>query len=225
MGGMTPQEYVQSALRCRGIQLRHQALRNLSARNESESIPGGVSPYFYDIPLLNVLGEGSRSEVEAAISSKEIANAQNRNGESLLMKAMRKIIHESGLNRTWLIEVLLERGADCMVCCDTQKNILHDMFWASKPPPTQVLHAMEFIADLLCKHLGRDRVVSLLLSPDRLGQTPVQYILPLHQTNWQVLIDIIVGYEEGSQTGGREDHATGKQKKQTVQKKKPQELR
>jgi len=189
---MTPEKYLALAIKRQGIELFVKPLRNATATEGA-----GKSPLLYDIPLLTVLRQGSRSEVEAAISSKEIANSQNRNGETLLMKAMRNIINEAGVSRTWLVHVLLERGADCMVCCDSKKNILHDVLWASKPPPNQVLQALEVIIGLLCKHLGRDRMLTLLASPDRLGQTPVQYILPEYQTNFQELIDTIVGYEQG----------------------------
>ena len=52
------------------------------------------------------------------------------------------------------LSILLKQGANPMVCCDSGKNVLHDMFWVAKPPPREVLEAMEEVVRMLREATG-----------------------------------------------------------------------
>ena len=101
----------------------------------------------YDKPLLKLMYEGSLEEIGAKVAPgdypKGLANAQNANGETVLMKCCRRALYTPSRSPLAVVSLLLKHGADPMVCCDSGKNVLHDLFWSAKPPPADVLHAME----------------------------------------------------------------------------------
>merc|ERR1711998_626971 len=84
------------------------------------------------------------------------------------------------------------------VCCDAGKTVLHDLFWSAKPPPQEVLEAMELVLEVLFAVTGKIGLLALLQSPDRHGLTPLEYIKPSQQTNWKLLVDKIVSWTSGA---------------------------
>lgn len=96
-------------------------------------------PQLYDKQLLAVFYEGSMEEVRTRVlgdKSARVANAQNANGETVLMKVCRRALSGNdkggGLN---VVSLLLKSGANPMVCCDSGKNVLHDVSylqWSSQ---------------------------------------------------------------------------------------------
>ena len=59
-----------------------------------------------------------------------------------------------------------------MVCCASGKNVLHDLFWSAKPPPPDVLEAMETMVDMLHESTAGEGFLELMLSEDKHGYTP-----------------------------------------------------
>lgn len=110
------------------------------------------------------------------------------------MKTIRRIlVHQE---RLWLLEFMLERGADPMVCCDSGKNIMHDLFWSAKADDAEqaeTMHqAMELVIDQIARKVGAVKLLSLLLSADRHKNTPLDYIKPMLQPHWKQLLDRVV---------------------------------
>merc|ERR1711968_366119 len=76
--------------------------------------------------------------------------------------------------------------------CDSQKNVLHDLFWASIPPPDEILNSMVKAVEMLLEVVGRKNVLCLLLSKDKFGYAPTDYVKPDLQTNWVDIFRLIV---------------------------------
>ena len=70
---------------------------------------------------------------------------------------------------TAILKILLECGANPMVCCDVGKNCLHDLLWMNRPPPREALRVLEDAIELLLATAGRQGVLSLMLGKDRTG--------------------------------------------------------
>ena len=81
-----------------------------------------------------------------------------------------------------------------MVCCDSGKNVLHDLFWSAKPPPRDVLEAMETMVDMLHESTGKEGLLELMLSEDKHGYTPLDYVVPEQQPNWRKVVDTVVAW-------------------------------
>merc|ERR1711971_1198395 len=155
----------------------------------------------YDDELIQTLMNGTPGEVRAKVGYPE-ANAQNRFGETILMKMLRHVIWNN--NRRWLFSLLLGRGADPMVCCDSGKNLLHDLFWAAKANPVgstneideeQALHLHRFttmVIEMIWQRIGSQELLCLLGAKDQHGNNPVDYINPEMQPHWMELLDFIV---------------------------------
>jgi len=187
---------------CFGPSVRCKALRYLPQGE-------GEPPQLYDKALINAMLEGSREELEKMVHNSRIANAQSHTGETLLMKVCRQVMSFEGTHRSWVLELLLERGADTMVCCDAGKNVLHDLFWSALPPPASVLQAMEDVITMLHKAAGKRGLLELMLCKDRQGFSPADYIKP-EQTNWKSIMDRILDTArdtEGSKRPRQEDES------------------
>lgn len=138
-------------------------------------------PQLYDKELLSVFYEGSMEEVRNRVlgeKSARVANAQNANGETVLMKVCRRALsaNNKGSGDLTVVSLLLKSGANPMVCCDSGKNVLHDVFWTAKPPPTEVLEAMEKMVEILREATGKNGLIELMLSEDKHGYTPLDYV-------------------------------------------------
>lgn len=173
-------------------------------------------PQLYDKQLLSVFYEGSMEEVRTRVlgdKSARVANAQNANGETVLMKVCRRALSGNdkggGLS---VVSLLLKSGANPMVCCDSGKNVLHDVsclcnslidpgcpgqpqvFWTAKPPPCAVLEAMEKMVGILREATGKNGLLELMLSEDKHGYTPLDYVVPSLQPNWRKIVDTVVAW-------------------------------
>ncbi|KAJ8610030.1 hypothetical protein CTAYLR_006644 [Chrysophaeum taylorii] len=197
----SPKEYFIQQLTGRGIKIDPIAFNNprspvacvaLKYRTEDEL------PQMYDKELLSVFYEGSMEEVRSRVvgeKSSRVANAQNANGETVLMKVCRRAL--SGTSKGGglsVVSLLLKSGANPMVCCDSGKNVLHDVFWTAKPPPAAVLEAMEKMVDILREATGKNGLLELMLSEDKHGYTPLDYVVPSQQPNWRKIVDTVVGW-------------------------------
>lgn len=143
--------------------------------------------------MVEALLTGDEDEVESTVDQR-LANAHSDSGETLLMKAFRHVAKEAGADRCWVIRFLLNKGADPMVTCDAKKNLFHDFFCQSKPPPSSVLSAMEKAVEMLLEAVGRSNVLCLLLSKDEAGHAPVHCVKPDVQTNWDSIFQTIVSW-------------------------------
>lgn len=112
------------------------------------------------------------------------------------------------------VDMLLQAGADPFVCCDVGKNVLHDLVgyrapelsvslylqvWAAVPSSdfrTDTSDAMESIISFILREIGRDTTLQLLLSQDKNGNTPCEYLKSHSHPNWQQFIDLIIGHSE-----------------------------
>ena len=102
-----------------------------------------------------------------------------------------------------VVSLLLKSGADPMVCCDSGKNVLHDLFWSAKPPPPDVLEAMETMVDMLHESTGKEDLLELMLSEDKHGYTPLDYVVPEQQPNWRKVVDTVVAWAASDAEHGR----------------------
>jgi len=193
-----PDEYFDNKLLTSKIETDPKPLRCASIMGCDKKLSADELPLMYDKQLLKVLLQGTQSEVEAACCDARTANAQNRTGETVLMKACRHVMSAEGYTKTWLIKHLLEREADPLCCCDSGKNVMHDLFWSALPPPENVLEALEQTVVLLLKHAGREGVLKLMKSCDRFGFTPVSYITPESQSNWEPLVNSIFSWDNNN---------------------------
>merc|ERR1711998_640023 len=149
-------------------------------------------PLIYDMALAKTALYGTREEVERTFTNSRIANAQNRIGETLLMKVCRHATTLLGVDRVWVVKLLLRLGADAMVCCESGKNVIHDIFWSAKPPPIQILWSLQEIMETLLGAVGKQNLIGLLLAKDKWGLTPMHYIKPRLQTNWKQVVDTVI---------------------------------
>lgn len=175
-------------IRSNGLEATQGTIRNLSL--EGEPPPLGV--VLYDKALVCTIVDGTKEEVEAAIKDRSIANAQGRNGETLLMKAARVITSQSGLNKTWLVETLLDRKADPMVCCQSKKNMLHDLFWTAKPPPGDVLAQMQDVCLTVQRHVGTSKFLELCTAPDMHKHQPLHFLREMQFETYRNIMDKIL---------------------------------
>ena len=149
----------------------------------------------YDKPLLKLMYEGSLEEIREKVAPESrVANAQNANGETVLMKCCRRALYTTSRSPLAVVSLLLKSGADPMVCCDSGKNVLHDLFWSAKPPPPDVLEAMETMVDMLHESTGKEGLLELMLSEDKHGYTPLDYVVPEQQPNWRKVVDTVVAW-------------------------------
>jgi len=215
------QEYFIQQLTGHGIKIAPMAFNNprshvtcvaLKYRTEDEL------PQMYDKDLLRVFYEGSMDDVRRKVlgeKSSRVANAQNANGETVLMKVCRRALSGNGVagvatkqagGGLSVISLLLKSGANPMVCCDSGKNVLHDVFWTAKPPPAEVLEAMENMVAILRESTGKNGLLELMLSEDKHGYTPLDYVVPSQQPNWRKIVDTVVAWasEEASLSSPRE---------------------
>jgi len=190
MAAENPVEYFKHKLASSGLQPSPGfRLRCASLVGQTQGKDPAQLPHLYDKSLLSTLLQGSEAEVQALICNIRLANAQSHTGETILMKSCRHVVSEEGASKLWLIEHLLDCGADPLVCCDSSKNVLHDLFWSAVPPPAAVLYAMEHVLHQLLESVGRSGVLLLMCSTDRFGFTPADYIKPENQSNWKRLVD------------------------------------
>ena len=154
-------------------------------------------PEMYDKPLLKLMYEGSLEEIREKVP--QMSNAQNANGETVLMKCCRRALYTTSKNPLAAVSLLLKEGADPMVCCDSGKNVLHDLFWSAKPPPPDVLEAMEALVDMLHAATGKEGLVEMMLSEDKHGYTPLDYFVPEQQPNWRKVVDTIIAWAASEQ--------------------------
>lgn len=224
-GNKSPKEYFIEQLTGHGIKVDPIAFNNPKSRVNCVALKYRTEdelPQLYDKALLSVFYEGSVEEVRDKVlgeKSARVANAQNANGETVLMKVCRRALVNQkkkggDLN---VISLLLKSGANPMVCCDSGKNVLHDVFWTAKPPPSAVLEAMEKMVDILREATGKNGILELMLSEDKHGYTPLDYVVPSQQPNWRKVVDTVVTWasEEASQNleARREETPSGQQRK------------
>jgi len=184
-----PRNYLRDELAKKKLEPTSGNIRDISI----ESLPAGAQqPLLYDKELIRVLVEGTEEEVRAAITDERTANAQGRNGETLLMKACRSITNEPELGKAWLMDTLLSMKADPMVRCHAHKNMLHDLYWTAKPPPKEVLTQMKEVTRLLHKHIGTHHVLELFLAPDHHGYQPVDFLHASQYEAWRETLDLML---------------------------------
>ena len=97
-------------------------------------------PAYYDTESVQYVVAADVRGLERILTSARMANMQNRCGETLMMKCCRHLSDRRGVA---VLQTLLQRGANAMVCCDVGKNCLHDLFWMNVPPPVESMRAME----------------------------------------------------------------------------------
>mmetsp|Transcript_29233 Transcript_29233/g.89437 ORF Transcript_29233/g.89437 Transcript_29233/m.89437 type:complete len:595 (-) Transcript_29233:39-1823(-) len=214
----TPKEYFLKCLLGHGIKIDPMSFRNpaspvscvaLKFRTEDEL------PQMYDKELLEIMYDGSLEEVRHRVQESgevptRVVNAQNTNGETVLMKVCRRTLtkkqstHDNGLR---VVSLLLKSGANPSVCCDSGKNVLHDVFWTAKPPPDGVLRVMEKLVHVISRRSGKHGILELLLSQDKHGYTPLDYVIPVQQPNWRQLFDAIIAWitASGEDSSSRAD--------------------
>ena len=159
-------------------------------------------PQMYDKELLTLFYQGDLDAVKERVASsgdpRRVVNAQNANGETVLMKVCRRALTSKPpeCNRGLAVVALLfEFGANPAVCCDSGKNVLHDVFWTAKPPPPEALRVMEALVDMvMLATTGRSGILDLMLSQDKHGYTPLDYVIPASQPNWRRLFDKIINW-------------------------------
>jgi len=159
-------------------------------------------PVMYDKDLLGLLYAGDLDRVKTRLFSSgehshRVVNAQNANGETVLMKVCRRALTSKAPGHRHIVDVvslLLNAGANPSVCCDSGKNVLHDIFWTAKPPPPQTLKVMEALVELLSDAAGKIGIIDLMLSQDKHGYTPLDYVIPLQQPNWRRLFDRVINW-------------------------------
>ncbi|KAJ1459360.1 hypothetical protein M885DRAFT_613524 [Pelagophyceae sp. CCMP2097] len=199
--GTTPKQYFLKALVERGMLLEGVTIAPVPFNNPSSKIrcvalkhrAAEDLPHLYDKQLLSLMCDGSVEDIKRQVSSARVANAQNVNGETVLMKVCRRALstHDPSLG---VVALLLESGANPLVCCDSGKNVLHDVFWSAKPPPVEVLKAMERLIALLYEWTGSVGLLELMISADKHGYTPLDYVVPSQQPNWKHVVDTIIGW-------------------------------
>jgi ankyrin repeat protein len=99
--------------------------------------------------------------VQELVVDRAHANAQNTDGNTILMLACRYVSEG-------VIRFLVDSGADLCVCCDAGKTAFHDLLW--------MLNTVEQfpVVELLMKNSGPLR--NLLLVEDQHGFTPLDYL-------------------------------------------------
>lgn len=146
---------------------------------------------------------GTLADAEQLFTDKDAANAQYVSGETALMLACQNVVSDEGDDRSWCVRLLLERGADPLVCCESGRNCLHDLLWSSRPAYDddadeipQVLESMANVMEILLELSGGCAVVSMLMAKDRLGFTPVHYIDTSLQENWRLILEQVLSWED-----------------------------
>eukprot|EP00658_Telonema_sp_P-2_P016843 TRINITY_DN1651_c0_g1_i4.p1 TRINITY_DN1651_c0_g1~~TRINITY_DN1651_c0_g1_i4.p1 ORF type:complete len:230 (+),score=47.62 TRINITY_DN1651_c0_g1_i4:149-838(+) len=146
-------------------------------------------PVLYNSEVCKSITEATNEEFGRLVMEQQLANAQNPTGETILMKMVRHAF--SSMDRRTgpshgFVQTMLNAGANPMVCCSSGKNVLHDLVWAAMPcaeeqNPSKCLELMEFIARSLLSATGKMGMLKLMLSKDKNGDTPVEYINPVVQ--------------------------------------------
>ena len=159
-----PKAYFLKALLGRGIKLDPVAFNNPRSKITCVALKYLTTdklPQMYDKALLSLMYEGSLEDIRSRVApegklASNLANAQNANGETVLMKVCRRALSTNCHSPLAVVGLLLRAGANPMVCCDSGKNVLHDLFWSAKPPPPDVLQAMEAMVDMIHECTGRE---------------------------------------------------------------------
>lgn len=173
----------------------------------------------YDSKFLLSLFEGSETVAISTIAGAREANAQSLWGETVLMKACRHVVEHK--DRKWIVRVLIDKGADPMVCCESGKNLLHDLFWVSRAgfdsesgavsvEEAQSMHnTVSYVIDTIRQKVGFGQLLRLLFSQERRGDTPLDYINPVLQPHWQELLDKVLSVASATLTAGSHEHEPG----------------
>lgn len=201
-GDKSPREYLLELLTSTGVSMRPERATQVPANSSIRCIAMRFRteeelPRLYDKELLSVLINGDKEEVDKVVNLRA-ANAQNANGETVLMKVCRQTFQKENTD-LGMLSLLLRKGANPMVCCDSGKNVLHDLFWSALPPPQRVLDAMEELVKMLTEYTGKRGILELMLSEDNHGFTPLDYIRPETQTNWKHIIETVVSWASSTQ--------------------------
>jgi len=151
--------------------------------------------------LMRIVSECPADDQPGLIQERQIANAQSRLGESLLMRVVRhafRDIQSTVGPSPGFVRSLIDAGADPLVCCDSGKNVAHDLIWSAVPSEigeeSVVTSATREIFASLLQAAGKDGMLALLLCQDRLGTTPCEYWNCEMGHNWQELIESVVTY-------------------------------
>lgn len=188
--GPGPAEYLAARLAEISLQPSKSHIRDLTLRSHDP-----CTAVLYDKKLLAVIMDGTREEVEAAIPDERVANAQNHTGETLLMKACRQTMNYPEQQRSWLIETLLDKRADAMVCCESKKTVLHDLIWTAKPPPDEVIKLMRKSVLTLQRYVGTQQLLQLCFFKDSHGHRPLDFLQPRQFEGWKTTIDEVLAAE------------------------------
>jgi len=130
---LDPSSYFQTRLAAMGIKIKPMAAPSIGVPCTAVStLPPKQreAVRIYDSEFLLSLFEGSESVAKSTIVGPREANAQSLWGETVLMKACRHVVEHK--DRQWIVKALIDKGADPMVCCESGKNVLHDLFWVAR---------------------------------------------------------------------------------------------
>eukprot|EP00656_Telonema_subtile_P057069 TRINITY_DN92_c0_g2_i1.p1 TRINITY_DN92_c0_g2~~TRINITY_DN92_c0_g2_i1.p1 ORF type:complete len:522 (-),score=41.02 TRINITY_DN92_c0_g2_i1:41-1606(-) len=150
----------------------------------------------YTSEMLKKVETCSIADMPALLREYPIAHSQNRTGETMLMKIVRRALSADHHHTSDSVGYLLRAGSEPLACCGAGKNVIHDLFWSTYPsgPEDGVLETMKTIFLDLLHFTGRDGMLSLLLCQDKNASTAVEYLKPFH-TNWQTLLDLACSFE------------------------------
>jgi len=166
----------------------------------AQDSPGKV-PVLISNELMRVVSYCPETDQASLIRDRQIANAQSRIGESMLTRVVRHAFHDVNSKvgaSPRFVQLLLDAGADPLVCCDSGKNVIHDLIWSAVPDEVEeeaaVMERSSKIFESVLRSAGRAGMLSLLLCADRHGTTPCEYFKTEKHTNWQELLESVVTY-------------------------------
>jgi len=166
----------------------------------AQDSPGRV-PVLISNELMRVVSCCPEADQASLIRDRQIANAQSRIGESMLTRIVRHAFHDVNSKvgaSPRFVQLLLDAGADPLVCCDSGKNVIHDLIWSAVPDEVEeeaaVMERSSKIFESVLRSAGRAGMLSLLLCADRHGTTPCEYFKTEKHTNWQELLESVVTY-------------------------------
>ena len=132
--------------------------------HHSEATP----PVICDKALVNAVEGGHQAFAESldrVCFGGRGATAKSPTGVTVLMRVCRNIGVRSRDTGTYNLEELINRNADPLLCCDSGRNCLHDLFWGSNSltsnDSSEALHMLTAVRLLLSAY-GPATMLTLL---------------------------------------------------------------
>lgn len=202
-----------SPVRCASVIRPNGFQGSLSVVDSAAAAPLGLSaPVFYDEQLTLASNDtvvNFLASLERPCFGGRGANAQSRTGVTILMRICRNIGVKSRCRGTAHLEVLLDRNADPLVCCDSGRNCLHDLFWGSSsllsvdsPEAGMMARALE----LMLRAYGLSTVLILLTARDNHSFTALDY---LSDVNWRQTVESVAKWAAGTTAASSQPQNSG----------------